>query len=199
MNQIIVDKKTEIKKKCFFEMQLMVSVFIIVILITVMIINYNKDGNLENISKTIEQNIRLADIYKTDENMIDKLYFGKIIINKINLEYVVFDEYSEELLKIAPCKFYGENLGEEGNICIAAHNYNDNRFFGRIAELNLKDEIKIIDLDGKEFNFIVYDCFEIEENDFSILKADKKYELTLLTCNNSNRKRVIIKAYMKEY
>lgn len=199
MNQIIVDKKTEIKKKCFFEMQLMISVFIIVILITVMIINYNKDGNLENISKTIEQNIRLADIYKTDENMIDKLYFGKIIINKINLEYVVFDEYSEELLKIAPCKFYGENLGEEGNICIAAHNYNDNRFFGRIAELNLKDEIKIIDLDGKEFNFIVYDCFEIEENDFSILKADKKYELTLLTCNNSNRKRVIIKAYMKEY
>ena len=199
MNQIIVDKKTEIKKKCFFEMQLMVSVFIIVILITVMIINYNKDGNLENISKTIEQNIRLADIYKTDENMIDKLYFGKIIINKINLEYVVFDEYSEELLKIAPCKFYGENLGEEGNICIAAHNYNDNRFFGRIAELNLKDEIKIIDLDGNEFNFIVYDCFEIEENDFSILKADKKYELTLLTCNNSNRKRVIIKAYMKEY
>lgn len=199
MNQIIVDKKTEIKKKCFFKMQLIVSVFIIVILITVMIINYNKDGNLENISKTIEQNIRLADIYKTDENMIDKLYFGKIIINKINLEYVVFDEYSEELLKIAPCKFYGENLGEEGNICIAAHNYNDNRFFGRIAELNLKDEIKIIDLDGKEFNFIVYDCFEIEENDFSILKADKKYELTLLTCNNSNRKRVIIKAYMKEY
>lgn len=199
MNQIIVDKKTEIKKKCFFKMQLIVSVFIIVILITVMIINYNKDGNLENISKTIEQNIRLADIYKTDENMIDKLYFGKIIINKINLEYVVFDEYSEELLKISPCKFYGENLGEEGNICIAAHNYNDNRFFGRIAELNLKDEIKIIDLDGKEFNFIVYDCFEIEENDFSILKADKKYELTLLTCNNSNRKRVIIKAYMKEY
>ena len=31
------------------------------------------------------------------------------------------------------------------------------------------------------------------------LKANKKYELTLLTCNNSNQKRIIVKAYMKEY
>ena len=45
----------------------------------------------------------------------------------------------------------------------------------------------------------MYDIFETKDNDLSILKSNKNYELTLLTCNNSNNKRIIIKAYRKEY
>lgn len=88
---------------------------------------------------------------------------------------------------------------KNGNICIAAHNYNDNRFFGRIDELKVKDKIIIEDLNGNEYLYIVYDIFEIEDNDFSILNNNKNFELTLLTCNNSNKKRIIVKAYRKEY
>ena len=127
------------------------------------------------------------------------MFFGKIIIDKISLEYSVFNMYNEDLLKISPCKFYGSQLGEKGNICIAAHNYNDNRFFSRIDELKIKDTIKLINLENLEYEYIIYDIFETEENDFSILKKNKNFELTLLTCNNSNKKRIIVKAYMKEY
>ena len=198
MNQILVNKKNN-KKKYFFKIQLIISIIIALISIIIVFINYNKDEGLENISEIIDKNIKLTNIYVADAKSNYHLYLGKIVINKINLDYIIFNEYNDELLKIAPCKFYGGRIGEKGNICIAAHNYNDNRFFSRIAELKKKDEIKLIDLEGKEYQYIVYDNFEIDENDFSILKASKNYDLTLLTCNNINKRRVIIKAYMKEY
>ncbi len=199
MNQIIFDKNLTIKKKKFFKLQLILSIVVILIVICVIMNNYNYDENLENISEIIDKNVRLTQLYKNNKITTYETYLGKIIIDRINLEYTIFNNYNETLLKIAPCKFFGGDLGETGNICIAGHNYNDNRFFSRIAELNIKDNIKLIDLDGNEYNYIVYDNFEISEDDFSILKQKKKYELTLLTCNNSNKKRVIIKAYMKEY
>lgn len=138
-------------------------------------------------------------MYQANKTNTSEVYLGKIYIDKIDLEYAVFNSFNEELLKIAPCKFYGSDLGETGNICIAAHNYNNDRFFSRINELEINDKIRLVNLNGDEFEYIVYDIFETEENDTSILKVHKNYELTLLTCNNANKKRIIVKAYIKEY
>ena len=100
---------------------------------------------------------------------------------------------------MAPCKFFGGNIGEYGNLCIAGHNYNDSRFFGRLDELEIKDEIKLIDLAETEYTYIIYDIFETEENDVnSVIRKKRAKELTLLTCNNSNNKRIIIKAFLKD-
>lgn len=197
MNQILFDKKRNIKKKKIFKTQLILSIIIGIIFSSIIIVKYNNDEVLENISEIVDKNARISQLYKTEKINGYEQYLGKIIIDKINLEYTIFNKYDESLLKIAPCKFYGGKIGEEGNICIVAHNYNDNRFFGRIAELEVKDVIKLIDIEGNEFEYIVYDNFEIDANDFSVLKRNKKYELSLLTCNNLNQKRIIIKAYMK--
>lgn len=144
---------------------------------------------------------RSALFIKLKNNLLQKKIYicGKIYIEKINVDYGIFNRLDENLLKIAPCKFYGSKLGEKGNICIAGHNYNDNRFFSRIGELKIKDKIILQDLKGKEYEYIVFDIFETDENDTSVLIASKSYELTLVTCNNSNKKRIIVKAYKKEY
>lgn len=200
MNQILFNKNKNIKKIFVFKFQFLLSIVLIIITIIIIFKNYNDDENLESISESLNKRIELHSIYNvTQVESKDNLYLGKIIIDKINLEYSVFNKYDEELLKISPCKFYGKKLEEKGNICIAAHNYNDNRFFGRLDELKIKDTIKIIDSKNTQYEYIVYDIFEIAEDDFSILKGSKNYELTLLTCNNSNNKRIIIKAYRKEY
>lgn len=199
MNQILFDKKRNIKKKKIFKIQLILSIIIGSIFCSIIIVKNNDDDVLENISKIIDKNVKISQLYKKEKINSYEQYLGKIIIDKINLEYTVFNKYDESLLKISPCKFYGGKIGEEGNICIVAHNYNDNRFFGRIAELETNDVIRLIDIEDNEFEYIVYDNFEIDANDFSVLKRNKKYELSLLTCNNSNQKRIIIKAYMKEY
>lgn len=79
------------------------------------------------------------------------------------------------------------------------HNYNDTRFFSRLDELKINDKIKLVNLKDEVFEYIVFDIFETNDDDMSILKSTKNFELTLLTCNNSNKKRIIVKAYMKEY
>ena len=156
------------------------------------------DENLENISKVVNKNMGISSIYQASKISNTSNYLGKIYIEKIDLEYTVFNRFNKDLLKIAPCKFNGVNLGEKGNICIAGHNYNDNRFFSRLDELEIGDKVKLVSMQNEEFEYTIYKIFETDENDTSILKSYKNYELTLLTCNNSNKKRIIIKAYIKE-
>lgn len=85
---------------------------------------------------------------------------------------------------------------KKSNLCIAGHNYNDDRFFSKISNLNLNDIIVLEDSYNNSFNYYVYDKFEIEESEISRTVNDTQYdyELTLLTCNNINNKRIIIKA-----
>ena len=49
----------------------------------------------------------------------NSVIFGTIKIPKINLEYIIFRNYDEELLKISICKFAGGELEENGNIALA--------------------------------------------------------------------------------
>lgn len=199
MNQILLTKLKK-KNKKIFKMQFIISI-IIIIGISLYYFRENREkNNLEELSKILNRNMEFSKMYNIEKQKLEEpIYFGKIIIEKMDIDYPVFNEFNEDLLKIAPCKFYGGNIGESGNICIAGHNYNDNRFFSRLGEINLKDEVKIIDLNEKEYIYTVFDIFEIEETNVNrVLRKTKKKELTLLTCNNSNRKRLIVKAFLKE-
>ena len=195
MNQILFNKRAN-KYIKVVKMILLFMIIVLLIIIIKRVYSDFKEKELELISKEIATNVGLRQLYvsKSDEN---GEYLGKIIIDKINIKYIVFNQYSEELLKICPCKFSGKSLQEKGNICIVAHNYDDDRFFGKINTLKEKDIILIQDMNGNEYNYMVYEKFETDDDDFSILKQSKEYELTLLTCNNVNDKRIIIKAYRK--
>ena len=200
MNQILFNKEKNNKIKYIFKVQFVISIIVAIILITFFLLNHKDEEKLEELSKIINKNIEITSFYDVQKTNIEtSKKIEKIVIDKINIEYSVFKDMNEENLKISPCKFHGVEFGRKGNICIAGHNYNDSRFFGKINELEIKDKIKLISLEGQEFEYIVFDKFETDDDDLSILKPTKNYELTLLTCNNSNRKRIIVKAYMKEY
>ena len=200
MNQIIIIKNQ--KYKIFFKMQLVISILGLIILAIVYFNLWLEKCQIQRISETVNKAFELQAVYieKEEENSIigESEYFGKIEIPKIELEYSIFNNCNEELLKILPCKFYGVNLGEKGNICIAGHNYNDSRFFGKLNRLKNGDEIHISDLNGKKFIYCVYNKYEVSPNNFECLKSIKDYELTLLTCDNVNNKRLIIKAFLEK-
>ena len=196
MNQILITNKKNYRYKKVFVFQLYISIIIIFIIIYYLLNNYITNYKLEKYSKLIDSNLKIFTVYESNKNNYDnRKYLGKIYIKKINLEYVVFNNFNDSLLKIAPCKFYGSSLKEKGNICIAGHNYNDNRFFSRLNELKLKDIIEIEGLDGNKYQYIIYKKFETDEKDLTPLKNEKEYEITLLTCNNTNKKRLIIKGF----
>ena len=124
--------------------------------------------------------------------------FGIIKIPKINIEYSVFSKLTEEQLKISPCKFFGGSPKDNGNICIAGHNYDNSLFFSNLKLLDENDEIFIYDNLDNEYIYKVFSIYETDENDLSpIFNYEKNSKtLTLITCNNFNKKRIVVKAKM---
>ena len=205
MNQILNTKMINKKKtnKNFFRLQFIVSsiiLFSFIIFLIYSFFNMNKKEKLSdsllgnyNIYKLYANNLQDTTHKQDNENNI----FGVIEIPKININYPIFSNLSEELLKISPCKFYGTNLKENGNICIAGHNYNNDMFFSNLYLLNNDDEIYIYDNYGNKYIYMVFNSYEVNKSDLSpIFNYNQSLkELTLITCNNLNQNRLIVKAH----
>ncbi len=204
MNQILVTKIKKSKKKDtrIFKFQFILSITISISLILVILYYLFSINQKEELSNKLIDNYNIAKLYTTntsenvDEMEIDNNLFGIIEIPKINVYYPVFANLSEELLKVSPCKFYGGNLKSNGNICIAGHNYNNSKFFSNLPLLEIDDEIFVYDNFGEKYVYTVFDFYEVNSSDLTPVfnYEPMSKELTLITCNNLNSNRFVIKA-----
>lgn len=125
-------------------------------------------------------------------------YYALATINipSINCTYPVLDRSTDELLKIAPCKFWGADPNEIGNFCIVGHNYRSNKFFSHVPELTVGDRIEITSLKGETLEYSVYDKYIVEPEDVSCTsqRTNGLKEITIITCTNDSKQRVIVKA-----
>ena len=130
------------------------------------------------------------------DNSSDSFVIGIIKIDKIKLDYPILSDVSDELLKIAPCRFAGPLPNKIGNLCIAGHNYIDNTSFAQIVKLTSGDTINIYGLDGKSVEYHVTEKKEVKGTDFSCTSqfTGGKRIVTLMTCNSIKQTRVIIRA-----
>lgn len=166
----------------------------------------------EKLSKTLLNNYSLTTLYQNLEDTQNTVrpqkvqvtysnpfVIGMIRIDKINVNYPILSESNRDLLKISLCRFAGPMPNEIGNLCIAGHNYVDYKMFSRLHELENGDVIDIYDLNGTKITYIVFDKFEVKPNDLSCTSQNvgENKIVTLLTCNNVNGKRTVVKA--KEY
>lgn len=127
---------------------------------------------------------------------------ASINIPKINVNYPILDgqtdsvEETDALLKISPTKFWGPEPNEVGNFCIVGHNYRNTKFFSKVPTLENGDIIEITDSSGRTIQYSVYDKYEVVPEDLSCTSqlTDGKKEITLITCTNDSKMRVIVKA-----
>ena len=155
-------------------------------------------------SKNLANSFSLSYLYSDDESYLSTpkdepstpFVIGIIKIDKIKLDYPILSEVSDELLKIAPCRFAGPLPNNIGNLCIAGHNYIDNTFFAKISSLELGDEISIYGLDGNLVRYNVFNKAEVNSSDLSCTSQDTsgKRMVTLMTCNSIKQTRIIIQA-----
>lgn len=152
--------------------------------------------NLPNIAEVNQQ----AEIKTTQSGYKYKI-IANIEIPKINLNYTVLQgetgslEETEELLKSSPCKYHGNEPNEIGNFCIVAHNYRNSKFFSKVPTLVVGDTIKLTDLTGRTIAYEVYDKHTVDPEDTrdtTQLTGGKK-EVTLITCTDDSKQRVIVK------
>ena len=210
MNQILNTKlkknKKYPKRKIWFKFQFVFSLSVLSILTIGGMIYFYHLQREEEFSRNLIATYQVYQLYKPVETISKETeeaengLFGMIQIPKINLYYPVFSYLTEDLLKIAPCKFYGNTPTVNGNLCIAGHNYDNALFFSKISSLIPNDEIFIFDSNGVPYIYLVYDKYEVSETDLSPILNYLPNEkiLTLVTCNNLNNNRIIIKAKQKK-
>ena len=157
--------------------------------------------------QVVEENISQNEaLQEDDKNIITSGKFtdskgneysivGVVNIPKINTKYPIIEEWTDKLLKVSVCKFWGANPNEVGNLCIVGHNYKSSKFFSKVPTLTIGDIVEITDLSGKTLKYEAYDIYTVDPSDTrctSQLTQGKK-EVTLITCTNDTKQRVVVK------
>lgn len=194
------------KKLLFFKVILFISLIGIIIFSLLFVLYIYDITQINNTSKNLANSFSVSYLYSNNpsyltnntktSNLSDPFVVGIIKIDKIKLDYPILSEVSDDLLKIAPCRFAGPLPNEVGNLCIAGHNYIDNTFFAKISSLQNGDEINIYGIDGTLVKYSVFDKKEVESTDLSCTSQEtsSKRMVTLMTCNSIKKTRIIIQA-----
>jgi len=188
------------KKVC----DIILALLIVAAIIFFIIIGYEyirRQKNEEKLSYVVEQiqNINIGE-NKENRKEIIKLegyeVVGIIEIPKIDIKYPIVGETSDEAMKIAITKFWGNNINEIGNYTMAGHNYKNGTMFGEAKYLEIGDIIKMTDLDLNTLEYEVFKIYTIDPNDVTCIESvdPNAREITLLTCTNGHKNRLVIKA-----
>lgn len=118
---------------------------------------------------------------------------GELVIEKINFKNYILDSTENNAMDKAPVKLFGEKLNEEGNFCIAGHNYDE--IFAKLKDLEVGDEFYIEDVDGNIQDYKVTEVLEVEPTDLTpLMPVEGKIQVTLVTCKDEGTQRLVLKA-----
>ncbi len=181
------NKKLSSRKKRIFSL-------ILIILLVIFGINFIKESDfIEYITKE-KNSPEVVDINIPD-TIGEYNVLGVIVIDKIGVEKGILEKTTDASLNLSVTKFYGPDLNEKGNFCIAGHNYKD--IFEKVNELENGDTFYIIDKANRQkVTYQIYNMYTVEPTDLDCLNQETngKKEVTLITCNPGGGTRLIVKA-----
>lgn len=118
-------------------------------------------------------------------------YIGVLEIPSMEIKLPVLKDWSESLLRMAPCLYEG-NLYD--GMIIAGHNYRSH--FGPITRLKAGDAVRFTDVDGNVWNYTVTGTEIIDGSDVEGMEAGN-WDLTLFTCTLGGQQRFTVRCTMQ--
>ena len=90
----------------------------------------------------------------------------------------------------------GNKINEIGNVTLAGHNNLNGTLFGKIKKLENGDVIELTDIQNVTLKYKVFKKYSVDPNDITVILPEQENvrEITLITCTNGNKNRLIIKA-----
>lgn len=200
-------------KKNSLELKIYKTIFNMLLIVAIVVIGmiaHKYIGENENEKESQDaveafSNIDFSDnTEKSQEQLEYKGYkvIGIVKIPKINIEYPILEignidpESAKEPMKISVIKYWGEKVNDYGNLSLAGHNNKSGTMFGKTKKLSEGDIVELSDLEGKTIQYSIYNIFTTSPNDVNILLPRDEHvrEVTLITCTNGNKQRLILKA-----
>lgn len=117
-------------------------------------------------------------------------YVGSISAPSVGLNTPILASYDEQTMEVTPALYSGSAY--QNDLLLLGHNYQS--CFGKLAYLNIGDEIQFIDNHKNEFHYEVTNIFIAGEYEFDVIQAQEEdWDLTMFTCTWSGRERVVIR------
>ena len=189
-----------------FAILILALIAITIVIIIGLRINQNKENvgkmtEVVSIVEDLQQNLQTENAEEAKNQLMETTIEGYNIegileIPSIDLKYPIISVTNDKTMKISVTKFTGGTINEIGNYCIAGHNNIDGTMFGKVKKLKKGDTIKLTNLYGESIEYKIFDMYVIDPNDVSctkIVKPNTK-ELTLITCTNGRKNRLVTKA-----
>ena len=185
--------------RAIFIILLLVAIVIIALIATKQWKSMENERENQEVLETFS-NVEIQDSKTVQLNGYDVI--GIVTIPKINIQYPILaietsnPEETKEPMRYGIVKYWGGNVNDYGNLSIAGHNNYNGTMFGKTKNLEIGDIVELTDLTKTTLQYEIYDIFVTDPNDVSILatKDETIREVTLITCTNGNRERLILKA-----
>ena len=151
-------------------------------------------------SEPVDEEPNMSEVIDRNTSVTEsgQVYYTTAIIRipSIDVEYPILNTTTDELLKMSPTKFWGPEPNEEGNFCIVGHNYRNTKFFSKVPTLDMGEIIELTDLTGRTIRYSVYDKYVVDPDELACTsqRTDGRKDVTLITCTNDSKQRVIVKA-----
>lgn len=196
------------KKITIYKIILIILILIALVLITMVVKKSVASHQVETVAQTVIEKVESQLVLKSnsmektdvvkeiDEQIEGYDVVGIIKIPKIDVNYPILEETNKESLKLSITKFWGDKINQIGSVVLAGHNNLNNKMFGRIDKLENGDVIELTDNQLVTVKYQVFDKYVTDPNDISCILPveDGKREVTLITCTDGNKNRLIIKA-----
>ena len=125
---------------------------------------------------------------------------GTIEIPATDVKYPILEKVTKGSIETAVAVLYGPGPNQEGNTVIVGHNYRNGQFFSNNKKLANGDKVYITDISGKKLSYTIYNKFETtpEDTSFYTKNTNGAREVTLSTCTDNSKLRIIIEAKADE-
>ena len=123
--------------------------------------------------------------------------FGKIKIDKIGIEYPIIEYINDDSLWKSICKISNNSINGTGNLCLAGHNMRNMTMFAKIKNLEVGDTVEITNIYGNKYIYKVYESFYVEPSEVEVLRNTSEPIITMITCNSTSSKRLIVRARLQ--
>ena len=190
-------------KNTVYKIIFCILIILIIFVIALIVIKEMKSNENEEKNQEVVENFSNIDNTQKQELTLNGYkVIGLIKIPAINLEYPILDmeisnpEEAKAPMKLAIIKYWGGEVNGYGNLSLAGHNNYNGTMFGKTKNLKVGDIVELTDLNNQTIQYQIYDIFKTDPNDVTILETKDKTirEVTLITCTNGNRERLILKA-----
>ncbi len=147
-----------------------------------------------------EDNIVVNNTVKKINKEIVNEYMGYKVVAQLEIASIDLNTYvlenNQNALNKSPIHFWGVNVNNIGNCCIAGHNFNKKNMFKNLYKLKIGDEIILSDNENGTVSYKVYGKDVVLPEDTQCVSQYTKgrREITLVTCTNDSSHRIIIKA-----